>query len=129
MAAKKTVLVTSVTPNIKTTPVPAAQQKRTRDLVVGIATALPLGRAAREVAGIKGAGGKMVNALYKDSGGHVNVKPAAKPIANPPDAARIRNKYWSSVNRIIDTEVPSGARASMDAGRKNRIQANKLKSK
>jgi fructose-1,6-bisphosphatase/sedoheptulose 1,7-bisphosphatase-like protein len=63
MAAKKTVPVTSVTPAIKTTPVPAAQQKRTRDLVMGIATAVP---AIRTAAGIKGAGGKMVSALYKD---------------------------------------------------------------
>jgi hypothetical protein len=59
----------------------------------------------------------------------VKVKPAAKPKANNPDAARIQNKSMSSSNRMIDKGVPSGARAAANAGRKNRIQANKLKAK
>lgn len=50
MAAKKTVPVTSVTPNIKTTPVSKAQQARTRALVGTIASLTPVGRVAKGVA-------------------------------------------------------------------------------
>ena len=108
MAAKKTVPVTSVTPNIKTTPVSKAQQERTRNLVIGIASLTPIGRGvttAREVAGIKGAGGKMVNALYKDSGGHVNVKPAAKTVGNPPNSAKTLNSVANSHYRTWNPET------------------------
>jgi len=49
MAAKKTVPVTSVTPAIKTTPVSKAQQARTRNLVMGIASVTPVGRTVKTV--------------------------------------------------------------------------------
>ena len=50
VAAKKTVPVTSVTPNIKTTPVSKTQQARTRNLVMGIASVTPVGRVAKNAA-------------------------------------------------------------------------------
>jgi len=46
----KKVPVTSVTPAIKTKAVSKAQQARTRALVMGIATATPVGRGAKAVA-------------------------------------------------------------------------------
>jgi len=46
MAVKKTVPVTSVTPKAKVTATSKAQQARTRNLVMGIAAATPVGRLA-----------------------------------------------------------------------------------
>jgi hypothetical protein len=47
MAAKKTVPVTSVTPRARVTATSKAQQARTRNLVMGIASVTPVGRVAR----------------------------------------------------------------------------------
>lgn len=48
---KKTIPVTSVTPASKVKAVSKAQQARTRNLVMGIASATPVGRAAKVIAG------------------------------------------------------------------------------
>lgn len=56
--AKKTVQVTSVTPAIKVTAVPKAQQERTRKLVVGALEMTAAGKAAK----LAGAGVKAIKA-------------------------------------------------------------------
>jgi hypothetical protein len=50
MAAKKTVPVTSVTPRARVTATSKAQQARTRNLVMGIASVTPVGRVAKGAA-------------------------------------------------------------------------------
>jgi hypothetical protein len=62
-------------------------------------------KGARTVAGIAGKGAKNVEKIYQDSGGHVVVKPAAKPVGNPPNPAKTLNAVANSHYRTWNPET------------------------
>jgi len=89
----KKVPVTSVTPAIKTKAVSKAQQARTRALVMGIATATPVGRGAKAVA----TAAKAASGIRKTS-------TAAKANAR---ALKAANKPTNKVGSKADKEIRS----------------------
>lgn len=112
MATRK-VPVTSVTPASKVTAVSKAQQARTRNLVMGIASVTPVGRgvkaagtAAKAVSGARKAN-KVVSKLAEPKSA-VRVKPAAKQVGNPRNDAKARESYYSSISRGGAGAGPAG---------------------
>jgi hypothetical protein len=103
MAARK-VSVTSVTPASKVKATPKAQQSRTRNLVMGIAAATPVGRAAKAGATVAKAvsstskAKKVVKPLTEPKSA-VKTKPAAKQVGNPPDLTKVGNRMIESIAR------------------------------
>jgi hypothetical protein len=129
MAAKKTVPVTSVTPKAKVTATSKAQQARTRNLVMGIASVTPVGRIAKTIkteatmakAGFNAAAKTSVrkqvarDAFAKKNPGKlmepksaVKVKPAAKQVGNPRNDVKARENYYSSISRGGAGAGPAG---------------------
>ena len=106
MAAKKTVPVTSVTPRARVTATSKAQQARTRNLVMGIASVTPVGRAVKAVSGVRKAG-KVVSKLAEPKSA-VRVKSAAKQVGNPPNAAKrlegVANSHYRTWNPFTGME-------------------------
>ena len=119
MATRK-VPVTSVTPASKVMATSKAQQSRTRNLVMGIAAATPVGRAAKAAGtaakavsstrksntlakkydnALKAASGTKSPRPYRDVVESVKVKPAAKPVGNPPNPSKSTEEMISSVSR------------------------------
>lgn len=116
---KKMVPVTSVTPASKVKAVSKAQQARTRNLVMGIASATPVGRVARGAATAgKAAKAEVIMAkagwnkaakqgyradvkrgTYDTPKSTVRVKPAAKTVGNPPNETKAWEDYIGSVSR------------------------------
>ena len=124
----KKVQVTSVTPAIKTKAVSKAQQSRTRAIVMGIATATPVGRGAKAVAtaakavkaeatmakagwnsaakaNYRAQVKREADAIAKNS---VKTKPAAKPVGNPPNDTKAWEDYVGSVSRGAPGRGPAG---------------------
>ena len=108
MATRK-VPVTSVTPASKVKATSKAQQSRTRNLVMGIAAATPVGRAAKVATtafkasnAAKTAKATKTLATPKSA---VKVKPAAKPKPNKPNAAKTQFKNDSSRTRASDAAI------------------------
>jgi len=103
MAARK-VPVTSVTPASKVKATSKAQQSRTRNLVMGIAAATPVGRAAKAGATVAKAvsstskAKKVVKPLTEPKSA-VKTKPAAKQVGNPPNPSKSTEEMISSVSR------------------------------
>lgn len=127
MATRK-VPVTSVTPASKVTAVSKAQQARTRNLVMGIASVTPVGRGVKaagtaakavkaEAVMAKAGWNKAAKAGYRADvkrgtyatpKSNVKVKPAAKPVGNPRNDAKARENYYSSISRGGAGAGPAG---------------------
>ena len=119
MATRK-VPVTSVTPASKVKATSNAQQSRTRNLVMGIATATPVGRAAKAAGtaakaisstrksstlakkydnALKAASGTKSPRPYRDVVESVKVKPAAKQVGNKANSTKADEQMISSISR------------------------------
>ena len=109
----KKVPVTSVTPAFKVKETSKAQQSRTRNLVMGIAAATPVGRAAKAGATAAKAvssatkAKKVVKPLTEPKSA-VKVKPAAKQIGNPRNDVKALESYYSSISRGGAGAGPAG---------------------
>ena len=102
MATRK-VPVTSVTPASKVKATSKAQQARTRGLVMGIATATPVGRAAKvATTAVKASNAAKTAKATKTLAtpkSAVKVKPAAKPVGNPVNQEKSLESMFSSASR------------------------------
>ena len=112
MATRK-VPVTSVTPASKVKATSKAQQSRTRNLVMGIAAATPVGRVAK----VGATAAKTVSSATKakkvvkpltEPKSAVKVKPAAKQVGNPRNDVKARENYYSSISRGGAGAGPAG---------------------
>jgi len=112
----KKVPVTSVTPAIKTKAVSKAQQARTRALVMGIATATPVGRGAKAVATAAKAAktAKVANIAQKNAYKEKVTIPAKRVVAAAKAemkanerALKAANKPTNKVGSKADKEIRS----------------------
>lgn len=119
MAAKKTVPVTSVTPRSRVTPVSKAQQARTRNLVMGIASATPVGRLATgavkasRTTGIAGFGAARTPA--QSFGKYAQISEVKSKTAR-----KIGDKISGASSKKVQKKLNEYANADVKAGRIDR---------
>jgi len=97
----KKVPVTSVTPAIKTKPTSKAQQARTRNLVIGIASMTPVGRAAKTAAtAVKTAkAAKVASIAQKKNYAEKVTIPAKKVVKEAKKELKIESKALKAANK------------------------------
>ena len=100
----KKVSVTSVTPASKVKATSKAQQARTRNLVMGIATATPAGRAVKAAAtAVKAGSAAMRTKIMVDAAKKIETNKVAKTIAKKPESSvKVVSARGSSYNKVAN---------------------------
>ena len=100
----KKVSVTSVTPASKVKATSKAQQARTRNLVMGIATATPAGRAVKAAAtAVKAGSAAKRTKIMVDAAKKIETNKVAKTIAKKPESSvKVVSARGSSYNKVAN---------------------------